>query len=194
VVALILWCTESNGCVFRPGTSDYSRLSVACSLFADTSKLLEIPRTAFRPPPKVDSAVVILRPRPDRAAELGIDYPVSVHGPASLLGVPCGPSQSFDGLLRECFAGRNKTLRALFSSKSFARRALARVIDREAPIGSVTSNQRSELPPERVAHMREALVGCLTSLGLSDARPNALGLAEFVQLHDAMVGSGVVWK
>jgi len=71
----------------RPGTSNYSRLSVACSLFADTTELMTIPRSAFRPPPKGDSAVVVMKPRPDRVAEINVDYPVrSQH--AALLFPP----------------------------------------------------------------------------------------------------------
>ena len=46
-----------------PGSRDYGYLSVACQLHAETKYLFAVPPEAFRPPPKVDSAVVQLIPR-----------------------------------------------------------------------------------------------------------------------------------
>lgn len=43
--------------------SDYGYLSVATQVRARVDRLLDVPRDAFRPPPKVDSAVVSLVPR-----------------------------------------------------------------------------------------------------------------------------------
>lgn len=57
-----------------PASRDYGYLSVLAQLQARVEILFEVPRTAFRPPPKVDSAVVRLEPR-DIAAGLGIDDP-----------------------------------------------------------------------------------------------------------------------
>jgi 16S rRNA (adenine1518-N6/adenine1519-N6)-dimethyltransferase len=54
-----------------PGTRDYGYLSVLAQVQAHVQRLFEVPRAAFRPPPKVDSAVVALDPR-DAAAEFGI--------------------------------------------------------------------------------------------------------------------------
>lgn len=46
-----------------PGSRDYGYLSVTAQVQANVQMLFEVPRTAFRPPPKVDSAVVKLTPR-----------------------------------------------------------------------------------------------------------------------------------
>jgi 16S rRNA (adenine1518-N6/adenine1519-N6)-dimethyltransferase len=54
-----------------PGSRDYGFLSVQTQLHARVETLFPVARTAFRPPPKVDSAVVSMEPR-DAAAELGI--------------------------------------------------------------------------------------------------------------------------
>lgn len=54
-----------------PGTRDFGYLSVQTQLFARPEILFPVSRTAFRPPPKVDSAVVLLDPRD--AADLGVD-------------------------------------------------------------------------------------------------------------------------
>ncbi|MCU1337516.1 MAG: dimethyladenosine transferase [Bryobacterales bacterium] len=57
--------------VAEPGRRDYGYLSVMVQAQAHVERLFEVPRTSFRPPPKVDSAVVRLEPR-DAATDLGI--------------------------------------------------------------------------------------------------------------------------
>ncbi len=47
-----------------PGSKVYGRLSVMLQLACRVDPLLEVPPSAFKPPPKVDSAVVRLVPRP----------------------------------------------------------------------------------------------------------------------------------
>jgi 16S rRNA (adenine1518-N6/adenine1519-N6)-dimethyltransferase len=78
----------------NPGSRDYGFLSVATQLYADTKMLFSVPPEAFRPPPKVDSAVVRLIPH-HRGAGHG-----AVVDPAPLL--------AFVGL---CFRHKRKTLR-----------------------------------------------------------------------------------
>ncbi|HXC39410.1 MAG TPA: 16S rRNA (adenine(1518)-N(6)/adenine(1519)-N(6))-dimethyltransferase RsmA [Burkholderiales bacterium] len=48
--------------VAAPSTADYGRLSVMLQDRFDMQSLFEVPPEAFRPPPKVDSAVVRMRP------------------------------------------------------------------------------------------------------------------------------------
>ena len=48
--------------VAKPACRDYGYLSVLVQVQARAERLFEVPRTAFRPPPKVDSAVVRLEP------------------------------------------------------------------------------------------------------------------------------------
>lgn len=48
--------------VAQPGNRDYGYLSVLVQAQARAERLFEVPRAAFRPPPKVDSAVVRLEP------------------------------------------------------------------------------------------------------------------------------------
>lgn len=49
-----------------PGTGDYGPLAIAMALQADVTRVLVLPPGAFRPPPKVHSAVVRIAFRPDR--------------------------------------------------------------------------------------------------------------------------------
>lgn len=47
-----------------PGSRTYGALSVGVGVHAKASRICKVPRTAFRPVPRVDSAVVRLTPRP----------------------------------------------------------------------------------------------------------------------------------
>ena len=48
----------------EPGSSDYGRLTVSMAARAEAVSLFDVGPEAFHPPPKVDSAVVRLTPRP----------------------------------------------------------------------------------------------------------------------------------
>jgi len=75
-----------------PGSKVYGRLSVMLQAYCDVTALFKVPPGAFRPPPKVDSAVVRLVPKsPDR---IGIDAPTH-----------------FEAVVRAAFGQRRKTLR-----------------------------------------------------------------------------------
>jgi 16S rRNA (adenine1518-N6/adenine1519-N6)-dimethyltransferase len=56
----------------KPGGRDYGFLSVLAQVHSRASILVEVPRGAFHPPPKVDSAVVVLEPL-DGLKEFGIE-------------------------------------------------------------------------------------------------------------------------
>lgn len=73
-----------------PGSRDYGFLSVQTALFARATRLFGIKPSAFHPPPKVDSAVVLLEPRPQPA--------------------PADPDP-FLRFVAQCFAHKRKTLR-----------------------------------------------------------------------------------
>ena len=76
----------------EPGSKVYGRLSVMLQAICTVTPLFSVPPGAFRPPPKVDSAVVRLVPRP--ADQIGIRDPVL-----------------FEQLVRNAFGQRRKTLR-----------------------------------------------------------------------------------
>jgi 16S rRNA (adenine1518-N6/adenine1519-N6)-dimethyltransferase len=75
-----------------PGSKVYGRLSVMLQALCEVEPLFDVPPAAFRPPPKVDSSVVRLRPRP-------LDK-VGIADPAL-----------FERVVREAFGQRRKTLR-----------------------------------------------------------------------------------
>jgi len=93
------------------GTGDYGTLAIQVALGADVERLLTLPPGAFRPPPKVTSAVVRLRFRPPT--------------------VDVGDERRFERIVRGMFLQRRKTvLNALKPvADSFAQSA-AEVIER----------------------------------------------------------------
>ncbi|MGX5730662.1 16S rRNA (adenine(1518)-N(6)/adenine(1519)-N(6))-dimethyltransferase RsmA [Pseudoxanthomonas beigongshangi] len=79
-----------------PGSKVYGRLSVMLQAYCTVTPLFVVPPGAFRPPPKVDSAVVRMVPRPP--AEIGV-----------------ADSQRFTEVVRAAFGQRRKTLRNALS-------------------------------------------------------------------------------
>ncbi len=56
--------------VANPGQKEYGSLTVFIQFHCQVERLLEIPKTAFSPPPKIDSSLVKLTPRPAPAVEV----------------------------------------------------------------------------------------------------------------------------
>jgi 16S rRNA (adenine1518-N6/adenine1519-N6)-dimethyltransferase len=81
--------------VAAPSTPEYGRLSVALQARFGMKKLFNVSKGAFRPPPKVESAVVRLLP---------LEKPLSVD----------------ENLLRKAFSARRKTLRNALPGIDFA--------------------------------------------------------------------------
>jgi 16S rRNA (adenine1518-N6/adenine1519-N6)-dimethyltransferase len=79
-----------------PGSKVYGRLSVMLQAYCAVTPLFKVPPGAFRPAPKVDSAVVRLLPR--QPSEIGIDDPAR-----------------FAQVVRAAFGQRRKTLRNALS-------------------------------------------------------------------------------
>lgn len=76
--------------VAAPGGGDYGAMSLQVQLLADVERVLSLPPGAFRPPPKVHSAVVQLRFRPPQ--------------------VDVGSRDAFERVVRGLFLQRRKTL------------------------------------------------------------------------------------
>jgi len=62
LAVILLQAEVAARIVAEPGCRDYGYLSVMVQVQALAERLFEVPKDAFRPPPKVDSAVVRLRP------------------------------------------------------------------------------------------------------------------------------------
>ena len=87
---LMLQKEVADRLVAKPGSTAYGALAIQVALLADADRILSLPPGAFRPPPKVKSAVVRLRFRP----------------PA----IDVGDRRTFEKLVRGLFLQRRKTL------------------------------------------------------------------------------------
>jgi 16S rRNA (adenine1518-N6/adenine1519-N6)-dimethyltransferase len=87
---LMLQKEVADRLVAKPGGKDYGALAIQVSLVADVERLLTLPPGAFRPPPKVTSAVVRLR----------------FHAPR----VDVGDARVFERIVRGMFLQRRKTV------------------------------------------------------------------------------------
>jgi 16S rRNA (adenine1518-N6/adenine1519-N6)-dimethyltransferase len=120
----------------RPGTGDYGALAIQVALHAKVERVLTLPPGAFRPPPKVTSAVVRLRFGP----------------PAFDVGDPA----VFERVVRGVFLQRRKTL-------ANALRPVADSLGRSAPQllerAGIDGTRRPEmLTVEEVARLARAVL------------------------------------
>jgi len=83
-----------------PATADYGILSVLCQIWFEVRRVVTVPSGAFRPPPKVESAVVAMVPRQQPL------YPV-------------GDEMFFRRVVKAAFAQRRKTLRNTLRAAGF---------------------------------------------------------------------------
>ena len=93
-----------------PGSKVYGRLSVMLQAYCTVTALFKVPPGAFRPPPKVDSAVVRLVPHPSE--RIGIEDP-----------------RRFAEIVRAAFGQRRKTLRNALGTVCTAEQIVAAGID-----------------------------------------------------------------
>jgi 16S rRNA (adenine1518-N6/adenine1519-N6)-dimethyltransferase len=65
LIQLCCWCKKKspNGYTLNPVPEHFGALSVRVQYLAESEFICDVPSSAFSPPPKVDSAVVRLRPR-----------------------------------------------------------------------------------------------------------------------------------
>lgn len=123
--------------VAKPGTTSYSRLSVKAYMRCEAAIVERVPRGAFWPQPKVDSAIVLLEPRPP---------------PFDLVD-----GATFDKVVDAAFEHRRKTIgRALRLAWSrFADTESAFVsMFREAPY---RERRPEELTPEQFGELADSL-------------------------------------
>ena len=119
-----------------PGTADYGSLAIQVALLADVERVLTLPPGAFRPPPKVTSAVVRMRFRP----------PI----------VEVGSMEAFERVVRGIFLQRRKTLANALKpvADSFGRSAA----DLLAVAGLDGTKRPGELTLDDVARLSRAML------------------------------------
>ena len=95
-IHIVIQLEVAERIVARPGRREYGYLSVACQFYAAPKIALWLPPGAFRPPPKVESALVSMT-LPGERAQIGI------RG--------AGEEGRFLEFVQTCFSQKRKTLR-----------------------------------------------------------------------------------
>ncbi|MDB9494974.1 16S rRNA (adenine(1518)-N(6)/adenine(1519)-N(6))-dimethyltransferase RsmA [Spirulina major CS-329] len=133
VIVLLVQKEIADRVSASPGSKAFGVLSVRVQYLADAEIICAVPRTAFKPAPKVESAVIRLRPRP----------PIQ----------PARDPKHLEILIKQAFSSKRKMLR---------------------------NNIKGLIEPEQ-------LLPVLTQLGINpEARPEALSVAQWVALSDAL--------
>jgi 16S rRNA (adenine1518-N6/adenine1519-N6)-dimethyltransferase len=116
----------------RPGTGDYGRLTVMMQAFHQVIDLMRVPPEAFDPPPRVESAVIRMIPRPRPLA---------------------ADMRSLERLLSVAFSQRRKMLRGTLIP--WLRQ---QGLEPESPAFGLTPTARpEEIPVERYTAIADAL-------------------------------------
>jgi len=164
----------------NPGDSEFNRLAVNVKLVADVELVMDVSKRDFVPCPKVDSSVVIIRPKAE---------------------VPDVNLDEWWAFTRTCFSKKNKTLGATFKQKRKVL-DLLRISRTSCSNGESTSNDSNydcsndaaaadndeeevdsdeeDMPMTTV--FRKKILGVLNSGGFEDKRPSKLSNEELLHL------------
>lgn len=146
----------------RPGEALYCRLSVNTQLLAKVDQLLKVGKQNFRPPPKVESRVVRIEPK---------NPPPPVN------------FEEWDGMIRLLFNRKNKTLRAVLTTKS----VLKMLEDNRKTLMALNS----EMPMEDERSVEEIIEEILKREAWKDQRASKLDLDAFLQLLSEFNEAGI---
>ena len=95
-IHIVIQLEVAQRIVARPGRREYGYLSAACQFYTEPKIALRLPPGAFRPPPKVESALVAMT-MPGERPRLGISG--------------AGEEARFLEFVQTCFSQKRKTLR-----------------------------------------------------------------------------------
>lgn len=121
----------------RPGTKDYSALSVLVQSVADPSLVRRLPPAVFWPRPQVDSAIVLIVPNAEKRTQVG-------------------DVTRFRNFLRDLYAHRRKNLRGALVSFPGGRHAKADVDRKLADLGVESTARAETLDVEQHLRLCEA--------------------------------------
>jgi 18S rRNA (adenine1779-N6/adenine1780-N6)-dimethyltransferase len=147
--------------VAKPGDKLYCRLSINTQLLARVDMLMKVGKNNFRPPPKVESAVVRIEPRSDPPA---ISY------------------TEWDGLTRIAFLRKNKTL-----GGAFRQNVVLAMLEKNYKLHCSLHNK--EVPQD--FKIKEKVEGILTRLGAEQKRARMMDIDDFLALLQAFSDEGI---
>ncbi|XP_041359884.1 probable dimethyladenosine transferase [Gigantopelta aegis] len=147
--------------VAKPGDKLYCRLSVNTQLLARVDHLMKVGKNNFRPPPKVESSVVRIEPR---------NPPPPIN------------FQEWDGLIRICFARKNKTIGAAFK--------FSKVLDLLEKNYKVHCSVKNVLiPPD--FNIKEKVLDILEKNNFDKKRSRTMDIDDFLGLLNSFNKEGI---
>jgi len=138
VAVLMLQREFAERMIAKPGTDDYGRLSVGVYYRADCEIMLNVPRHAFWPQPKVDSCVVRLVPKPP---------PFEVKD-----------RQAFFDVTRAIFSHRRKKISNSLKVDPATASLVTSEIESSLDKLPYASKRAEELSPEMIGELADALL------------------------------------
>lgn len=148
----------------NPGDSEFNRLAVNVKLLADVEFVMDVSKRDFLPSPKVDSSVVIIRPKAQ---------------------VPSVDLRQWRAFTRTCFNNKNKTLGATFKNKR-------KVLELFGISNVVVYGFDQQGECERgVSSFKEKMIGVIREGGFEDKRPSKLSIEELLHLLSLFNQAGI---
>ncbi|XP_023027247.2 probable dimethyladenosine transferase [Leptinotarsa decemlineata] len=147
--------------VAKPGDKLYCRLSVNTQLLARVDMLMKVGKNNFRPPPKVESAVVRIEPRNPPPP---INY------------------TEWDGLTRIVFTRKNKTL-----GSSFRQTAVLATLEKNYKVHCSLHNK--EIQPD--FNIKQKIEKILTEVEADQKRARTMDTDDFLVLLHAFNNEGI---
>ncbi|XP_047165568.1 ribosomal RNA small subunit methyltransferase, mitochondrial-like isoform X2 [Vigna umbellata] len=151
----------------NPGDSEFSRLSVNVKLLADVELVMNVSKRDFLPSPKVDSSVVIIRPKPQ---------------------VPNVDLREWRAFTSNCFNNRYKTLGAIFKNK----RKVFELLKISNENDKASSHKGDDAEDEGgFISFKEKIIGVLRTGEFEDKRPVKLSIEELLHLLSLFNQAGI---
>lgn len=142
--------------IAKPGSNLWCRLSVNTQLLARCNHVMKVSKNNFRPPPKVESAVIRLEPR---------NPPPPIN------------FMEWDGLVRICFQRKNKTFRALFNNKH-----VLEMLSQNYTTYCSLNNITDPVPADKI---KELVMTTLEETGMAGERASKVNQDQFLAILTA---------
>ncbi|KAL2348570.1 hypothetical protein Fmac_002570 [Flemingia macrophylla] len=158
--------------VAGPLDAGFNRLSVNVKLLADVELVIDVSKRDFLPSPKVDSSVVIIRPKDQ---------------------VPNVDLHQWRAFTRTCFTHRNKTLGASFKQKGKLFHLL-KITNEDNHCSPHKGDDDAQDHKGVFNSFKEKIIGVLRTGGFEDKRPSKLSFDELLHLHSLFNQAGIYFS
>ncbi|KAJ4826471.1 hypothetical protein Tsubulata_019440 [Turnera subulata] len=177
----------------KPGDSEFNRLAVNVKLVAEVEFVMDVSKRDFVPCPKVDSSVVIIRPKSENE-------------------IPSVNLDEWRAFTRSCFNKKNKTLGATFKQKKRVMELLnlsqMRESEGECRRGSndgydfVKDDNLDDQSDDEdciaysyseteLTMFKRKIIEVLKTSGFEDKRPSKLSIEDLLNLLSLLNGAGI---